>query len=29
MVPDPSKTCLGLEYFCSEGDAFWTMTDEH
>ncbi len=20
MVPDPNKTCLGLEYFCFEGD---------
>jgi protoporphyrinogen oxidase len=27
MVPDPSKTCLGLEYFCFEGDGLWTMTD--
>ena len=24
MVPDPAKTSLGLEYFCSEGDALWT-----
>lgn len=28
MVPDPSKTCLGLEYFCFEGDRLWTMADE-
>jgi len=28
MVPDPSKTCLGLEYFCFEGDGLWTMEDE-
>jgi protoporphyrinogen oxidase len=28
MVPDPSKTCLGLEYFCFEGDGLWDMTDE-
>jgi protoporphyrinogen oxidase len=28
MVPDPSKTCLGLEYFCFEGDDLWTMTDK-
>ncbi|HKQ54054.1 MAG TPA: NAD(P)/FAD-dependent oxidoreductase [Pyrinomonadaceae bacterium] len=28
MVPDPAKTCLGLEYFCFEGDGLWTMTDE-
>ncbi len=27
MVPDPSKTCLGLEYFCFEGDGMWTMRD--
>ena len=28
MVPDQSKTCLGLEYFCFEGDGLWTMADE-
>jgi protoporphyrinogen oxidase len=28
MVPDPRKTCLGLEYFCFEGDGLWTMSDE-
>jgi protoporphyrinogen oxidase len=27
MVPDPNKTCLGLEYFCFEGDRLWTMPD--
>lgn len=27
MVPDPRLTCLGLEYFCFEGDGLWTMTD--
>ena len=27
MVPDESKTCLGLEYFCFEGDSFWTKPD--
>lgn len=27
MVPDASKTCLGMEYFCNEGDAIWNMTD--
>jgi protoporphyrinogen oxidase len=27
MVPDPTKTCLGLEYFCFEGDGLWTMRD--
>jgi protoporphyrinogen oxidase len=28
MVPDQSKTCLGLEYFCFEGDGLWTMPDD-
>jgi protoporphyrinogen oxidase len=28
MVPDASTTCLGLEYFCFEGDGLWTMPDE-
>jgi protoporphyrinogen oxidase len=28
MVPDPNKTCLGLEYFCFKGDGLWTMKDE-
>ncbi|HEV2415807.1 MAG TPA: NAD(P)/FAD-dependent oxidoreductase, partial [Candidatus Dormibacteraeota bacterium] len=27
MVPDQSKTCLGLEYFCFEGDGLWMMPD--
>jgi protoporphyrinogen oxidase len=27
MVPDPAKTSLGLEYFCSEGDALWNTPD--
>jgi hypothetical protein len=27
MVPDSTKTSLGLEYFCTEGDALWTMAD--
>ncbi|MHC4455154.1 MAG: hypothetical protein ACYSWS_10765, partial [Planctomycetota bacterium] len=27
MVPDPDKTCLGLEYFCFEGDDLWTMSN--
>lgn len=27
MVPDGRKTCLGLEYFCFEGDELWTMSD--
>lgn len=25
MVPDQSKTCLGMEYFCNESDALWKM----
>jgi protoporphyrinogen oxidase len=28
MVPDPEMTCLGLEYFCFEGDELWAMPDE-
>ncbi len=28
MVPDPSTTCLGLEYFCFEGDGLWTSSDK-
>ena len=28
LVPDASKTSLGLEYFCFEGDDLWTMPDE-
>ena len=28
MSPDPSMSCLGMEYFCSEGDDLWSMTDE-
>jgi protoporphyrinogen oxidase len=28
MVPDESMTCLGLEYFCSEGDELWTLSDD-
>ena len=27
MVPDPAMTGLGLEYFCSEGDELWSLTD--
>jgi len=27
MVPDPSKTSLGLEYFSTEGDELWRMAD--
>jgi protoporphyrinogen oxidase len=28
MVPDPACTCVGLEYFCFEGDELWTSSDE-
>ncbi|HEX3035051.1 MAG TPA: NAD(P)/FAD-dependent oxidoreductase [Thermodesulfobacteriota bacterium] len=28
MVPDQDKTCLGLEYFCFEGDGLWTRSDQ-
>jgi protoporphyrinogen oxidase len=28
MVPDPSKACVGLEYFCFQGDELWEMDDE-
>jgi protoporphyrinogen oxidase len=27
MVPDQSRTCLGLEYFCFEGDGLWNLSD--
>jgi protoporphyrinogen oxidase len=29
MVPDQSKTCLGMEYFCSAGDTLWQMSNQH
>jgi protoporphyrinogen oxidase len=28
MVPDPQKTSVGMEYFCTEGDAIWRMSDD-
>ncbi len=28
MVPDPTKACVGLEYFCFAGDDLWTMADD-
>jgi protoporphyrinogen oxidase len=28
MVPDPSKTCLGMEYFAFEKEAFWARSDQ-
>lgn len=27
LVPDAAKTCLGLEYFCNEGDELWCADD--
>ena len=27
MLPDDVSTCLGLEYFCFEGDGLWTSSD--
>jgi protoporphyrinogen oxidase len=27
MVPEPGKTCLGLEYFCFKGDGLWDSND--
>jgi protoporphyrinogen oxidase len=27
MVPDAGRTCLGMEYFCFEGDGLWESTD--
>ena len=28
MVPDQSKACVGLEYFCFKGDELWEMADD-
>jgi protoporphyrinogen oxidase len=28
MTPDPRRSCLGLEYFCFEGDDLWSSEDE-
>lgn len=28
LVPDPTKTCLGMEYFCFQGDALWQQKDQ-
>jgi len=27
MVSDPEKIWIGLEYFCNEGDEFWSLND--
>ncbi len=28
LVADPSKAWIGLEYFCTEGDDLWSLTDD-
>lgn len=28
MVPDPSMSCVGLEYFCNAGDELWNKDDQ-
>ena len=28
LVPEADRTCLGLEYFCFEGDALWRARDD-
>jgi protoporphyrinogen oxidase len=28
MVPDPSKACVGLEFFCFAGDQLWDSDDD-
>lgn len=28
MIPDEDMACVGLEYFCFEGDGLWSMSDE-
>jgi protoporphyrinogen oxidase len=27
LVPEPGRTCLGMEYFCSRGDDIWRSDD--
>ena len=27
MIPEPGRTCLGMEYFCFEGDGLWSSSD--
>ena len=27
LIPEPGHTCLGLEYFCFEGDGLWAASD--
>jgi protoporphyrinogen oxidase len=28
MVPDPDRACVGLEFFCFEGDDLWRLDDD-
>jgi protoporphyrinogen oxidase len=28
LVPDADRTCVGLEYFCFEGDDIWSASDD-
>ncbi len=28
LVPDQTRACIGMEYFCSEGDALWSAPDD-
>jgi protoporphyrinogen oxidase len=28
LLGDPEKSCLGMEYFCFEGDGLWASSDE-
>ncbi|HEX5575934.1 MAG TPA: FAD-dependent oxidoreductase, partial [Gemmatimonadales bacterium] len=28
LVPHPDRTCLGMEYFCFEGDGLWQQQDQ-
>ncbi len=28
MIPEPGRSCLGMEYFCFKGDQLWESTDE-
>ena len=29
MVPEPGRSCLGMEYFCNQGDDLWCMSDQN
>lgn len=28
MLGDPNQSCVGMEYFCFEGDGLWTTSDD-